>query len=117
MNIIIGFLSGLTASMGLGGGFVLMLYLTIFTDTPQIQAQGINLLFFLPIAVVALILNGKKQLVSWRILPLFCLTGLVGASIGFLVSMWISTDILSKLFAVLVGIVGIKEFFHKSIDK
>jgi uncharacterized membrane protein YfcA len=31
--------------------------------------------------------------------------------------MWISTDILSKLFAVLVGIVGIKEFFHKSIDK
>ena len=44
--IIAGFLSGLIGSMGFGGGGVLIIYLVIFTNTPQIVAQGINLIFF-----------------------------------------------------------------------
>ena len=47
MNILIGLLSGAAASMGLGGGFIFLIYLSAFTDTPQDIAQGANLLFFL----------------------------------------------------------------------
>ena len=47
MNIIIGLLSGAAASMGFGGGFVLIIYLTVFLNIDQITAQGVNLLFFL----------------------------------------------------------------------
>ena len=36
------------SAMGLGGGGVLILYLTLLRDTPQMIAQGVNLLFFLP---------------------------------------------------------------------
>ena len=35
----VGFLSGICASMGIGGGFVLMLYLTLFADFAQKDAQ------------------------------------------------------------------------------
>lgn len=47
---IVAFLTGITASMGLGGGFILVIYLTIFAQMPQLAAQGVNLIFFLPIA-------------------------------------------------------------------
>ena len=44
--IIAGFLSGLIGSMGFGGGGVLIIYLVVFANIPQLQAQGINLIFF-----------------------------------------------------------------------
>ena len=56
MNVFVGLITGAAASMGLGGGFVLLVYLSIFTNTPQDMAQGINLLFFLPIALLSLII-------------------------------------------------------------
>ena len=36
---IVSLLSGLTASLGLGGGFILVIYLTAFVNMSQIQAQ------------------------------------------------------------------------------
>ena len=57
MNIIIGLLSGVAASMGFGGGFVLIIYLTVFLNIDQITAQGVNLLFFLPVALVSIIIE------------------------------------------------------------
>ena len=43
-----GLLSGIIGAMGLGGGAVLIIYLSVFTDMPQLKSQGINLLFFYP---------------------------------------------------------------------
>ena len=40
-----GLLSGIIGAMGLGGGAVLIIYLSVFTDMPQLKSQGINLLF------------------------------------------------------------------------
>ena len=40
MNILVGILTGATASMGLGGGFILLVYLSVFTEIPQDIAQG-----------------------------------------------------------------------------
>ena len=46
------FLTGILASLGLGGGMILILYLTIFAGMAQFEAQGINLIFFIPIALL-----------------------------------------------------------------
>ena len=49
MNIgalLAGLFSGIIGGMGLGGGAVLIIYLTVFKNTEQLRAQGINLLFF-----------------------------------------------------------------------
>lgn len=118
MNIIIGFLSGVAASMGLGGGFILIIYLTIFQNVDQVAAQGINLLFFLPIALISLIIHWKNKLVDWRILPALAFSGAVGVLLGTWLATAISVDLLRKLFAALLIYVGMRELFHKnSSDK
>ena len=56
-----GFLSGVFGAMGLGGGGVLIIYLTGIVNTEQALAQGINLLFFIPCAIVAVFMHAKKS--------------------------------------------------------
>ena len=60
------FLTGVFASMGLGGGMVLIVYLTVFAGFSQLAAQGINLVFFIPIAIISLVLHTKNKLVEWK---------------------------------------------------
>ena len=110
---VVGFLSGLTASMGLGGGMVLLVYLTGILSLSQIEAQGINLVFFLPIALISLIIHSKSHLIDWRVISPALISGAVSAaSVSFLVR-FIDTDLLRKCFAVLIIIVGIKELLYK----
>ncbi|MDD6236950.1 MAG: sulfite exporter TauE/SafE family protein [Clostridiales bacterium] len=110
---IVSFLSGLTASLGLGGGFILVIYLTAFTNLSQIQAQGINLIFFIPIAVLSLILHSKNKLLDKQPLLPAILGGMVGVGIGFVIGNWLGSEWLSKLFAAFIFIVGLKELFHR----
>ena len=51
--IIFGFLSGIVAGMGMGGGTILIPALTLILALDQHAAQGVNMLAFLPAAVVA----------------------------------------------------------------
>ena len=52
-TILAAFFSGLAGSLGLGGGGVLVLYLALALGMSQLKAQGINLLFFIPCAVLS----------------------------------------------------------------
>ena len=115
IEFIVGFFTGITASMGLGGGFILIIYLLNFTDISQLKAQGMNLLFFLPIALVSVILHSKNKLIEWRIIPVCAGFGLLGIGVGFLITKLIDEKILSYIFGVLIIIVGIKEVFHKNL--
>ena len=58
--ILAGFGSAVLASMGMGGGSILILYLTLIAGVPQREAQGVNLLFFLPIGAAALWLHWRQ---------------------------------------------------------
>ncbi len=105
--IIAGFLSGLIGAMGFGGGGVLIIYLVVFAGIPQIVAQGINLIFFIPCAVVATVIYLlKKQIKFKMILPVIAggITGSIFTSyfLGFIKSEW-----LSKAFAVFLIIMGL----------
>ena len=111
VNTIIGFLAAVMASMGLGGGSILLLYLTLFTETSQYSAQGINLLFFIPIAVVALILHSQKKLVRWQTVARAVFWGLLGVLKGFFLGRQIGEDFLRTLFYIFLLIIGIKDLF------
>lgn len=76
MNILVGILTGATASMGLGGGFILLVYLSVFTEIPQDIAQGINLLFFLPIALLSLVIHIKNKLTDLKLVGKYLILGL-----------------------------------------
>lgn len=52
--------TGALSSWGVGGGTLLLLVMTLFLGVDQRTAQGINLLFFLPTAVSALVCHWKN---------------------------------------------------------
>lgn len=116
MEAVIGFLTGVMASMGLGGGFVLVVWLTLFADVGQRAAQGINILFFLPIAFVSLIMHLKNGLVNKALVKKLAAGGLLGASIGTLVSQAIANELLRKLFALFLLAFGLRELFAKKSE-
>lgn len=53
------FASSAVAAMGLGGGTVLLLYLSFFSALSQPQMQAVNLLLFLPAAALSLFFHRK----------------------------------------------------------
>ena len=79
IDILAGILSAIIASMGLGGGGVYIMYLTLLKDTPQINAQGLNLLFFIPCAAVSLIIYIKNKMIKPKAVIPMALGGGVGA--------------------------------------
>ena len=73
-KILVGIISGLVSGMGMGGGTILILCLSLFMGVNQHTAQGANLVFFVPTSVVSIIANIKKKIIKWK-------TGLVVARV------------------------------------
>lgn len=115
--IIAGFLSGLIGSMGFGGGGVLIIYLVVFANIPQLQAQGINLIFFVPCAVLATIIYTiKKQIDYNQILPVI-IGGVIGAIVSSFLLKNINTDYLSKTFAIFLIVMGVSSILRLKKEK
>ncbi len=110
ISIIAGFLSGLIGAMGFGGGGVLIIYLSVFLSLPQLKAQGINLIFFIPCAVVAVIIYAVKKQIDFKAIYPVILGGILGAVSASFILKGIETAWLSKIFAVFLIIMGIKQF-------
>ena len=115
--LLAGLLSGIIGGMGLGGGAVLIIYLTVFRDVEQLKAQGINLLFFIPIALVAVIIYAFKKQIKWRITLPVAAGGIIGAAGGFFLTDIIGGGLTAKLFGGFLIILGIKEIFSKSKNR
>jgi uncharacterized membrane protein YfcA len=123
MNIsalLAGLFSGILGGMGLGGGGILIIYLSLFTETRQLTAQGINLLFFIPIGVLALIIYSFKKQIKWKTVFKFSLWGLLGSATGLYFTDFLGGKITGKIFGGLLVILGIIEIFkrkRKTVDK
>ncbi|MDR0531811.1 MAG: sulfite exporter TauE/SafE family protein [Oscillospiraceae bacterium] len=105
--------AGMLGAMGMGGGGILVIYLTLALGTPQLEAQGMNLLFFLPCAVISMIINGKRKLVDWKQALWIALGGLPAALLGIWLAGWLESKWLSWIFAGFLAVVGLKELFAK----
>lgn len=109
--IIAGFLSGVIGAMGMGGGGVLLIYLTVFAGIGQLEAQGINLLFFLPTGLLAVVMYAAAKRINWRTVFKMWIGGAVGAALGYTAARFIGTDSLQKLFACFLIVFGICQMF------
>ncbi len=106
--------AGLLGAMGMGGGGILVIFLALCTDLPQASCQGINLVFFIPIAVLSVILYSKRGLIKWKIAIPFAVTGVCASVLGAILSNSIADQWLRKGFGVLLLIMGVKELFSKT---
>ena len=108
------FLAAVLGALGMGGGSVLIIYLTAHLGLEQLEAQGINLVFFLPVAALALFFHQKNGLVRWRVaLPCIAL-GLVGVYFGTKLAMHVDPSLLGKLFGGFLLTIGLREVFAKN---
>ncbi len=104
-----GFLSGL----GVGGGSLLMLWLTLVVGIPHPQARVLNLLFFLPTAIIASLFRWKQGALDIKkVLPAI-VTGCISAGIFAWLSLRIDISMLKKLFGVLLLATGLRELLYR----
>lgn len=106
-------ISGLLGSLGMGAGAVLLLYLRVFGGVDQLPAQGINLIFFIPIAILSILLHAKNHLISWKAAGVCIAAGLPCVFLGFWLGNLAGGDLLSNLFAILLLVIGVRELFQK----
>lgn len=111
--IVLGFLAGL----GVGGGSLLMLWLTMAVGMEYADARTVNLLFFLPSALIATLFHRKQGTVKLKkILPAIVF-GCVAAALFTFVGRHINTDLLKKCFGGLLLFTGIRELLYKPKGK
>lgn len=111
VSTLLGFLSGL----GIGGGSLLMLWLTVVLGMDHSAARSMNLLFFLPSALIACIFRWRQGTLNLKKLLPAVIAGCCGAFGFSLLSGWLDLELLRKLFGGLLVATGLRElFFHKN---
>lgn len=104
-----GFLSGL----GVGGGSLLLMWLTLVLDFPQDQARLMNLMFFLPCAAIACLFRWKQGKLNWKISLTAVLAGLAGAWLGVYLTGILDPSVVRKGFGILLLLCGIRELRYR----
>ena len=105
--VLAGIVSGVVAGMGMGGGTLLIPVLIIFFNIAQQQAQGINLLAFIPCAIVSLIIHIKNKLVNFKIgLPIL-FTGIIASVFASILAVNTNSKLLQIMFGVFLLVVGV----------
>lgn len=102
LYLAIAFFSGIFTSMGLGGGTILISFLYLIDFGDQSLLQGINLIFFLAVALISLIFHIKNRLVIFDKTLHLIIFGIIGAVLGSLLSGFLPQDILRRLFGCFI---------------
>lgn len=111
--ILAGTVLGFLAGLGTGGGSLLILWLTLVLNMEQSDARSINLLFFIPAAVVACLFRWKQgKLELKKILPAI-ISGCIAAGVFSWVGNRMDMTLLKKLFGVLLLFTGARELFYR----
>lgn len=111
MEVLIGVISGMITSIGMGGGTILILFLTIFLKVPQHIAQAANLIFFIPTALTTIIVNIKNKNIDFKISINIIIFGIIGAIIGAIISNKIGVRSLRKYFGIFLFCVALHEIY------
>ncbi|MBQ7467105.1 MAG: sulfite exporter TauE/SafE family protein [Clostridia bacterium] len=113
--LLIAVLSGIFAGMGMGGGTFLIPLLTLLMLVPQNIAQSLNLLVFIPMAVINIIIYSKQKLIDfknwWWISVPACLISTLGA----LLASGISSKVLKIIFGAFITLIGVVQIVVLSV--
>ena len=110
MSALAGAVTGVLSGFGVGGGTLLLIYMTAFAGIPQTLAQGINLLYFLPTAATALPAHIKNGYIDRGALLPAILTGLAGTALAAWAATALDVELLHRCFG---GFLIVRELFSK----
>jgi len=117
MSYVFDFAAALLAAaltgMGVGGGGILVLWLTFVMGVEQLSAQGINIVFYICASAASLIVHIKNR--KLPVVPVLIMAGIgaVGAVGGCIVADIIEADLLRRLFGGLLAVAGVVLLFRR----
>ena len=113
ISVIAGTLCGVISGFGIGGGSLLMVWMTAAAALDQHTAQGINLLYFIPTSAGALFFHIKNKMICWRaVIPAAVFGSMTAIGAAWIASS-IDVSVLKKLFGGFLCVVGVREIFMK----
>ncbi len=112
-SLLIGTVFGFLAGLGVGGGSLLMLWLTLVVQMTYFQARTVNLLFFIPTALICSGFRLKQGSLKLRKIWPAILAGILSSAAMSLISKGIDTSLLKKAFGILLLLTGIREVFYR----
>ena len=111
--LLAGFLLGILAGVGVGGGSLLILWLTLVLQMDQGTARAINLMFFICAALSVCVFRWKQGTLKLKkILPAI-LAGCAGAALFSWLGTRLDTHLARKLFGVLLLAAGVRELLYR----
>ena len=111
MEYIIGLIAGIVGGLGMGGGTILILLLTMFLNIGQNIAQGSNVIFFIPTAIAAIIIFIKNKKIKFKLAIPLCIWGLIGTFIGANIAIRLEVSNLRKCFGIFLIIIAIYQSY------
>ena len=117
VTLIISTALGFLAGIGVGGGSLLILWLTLVLGMDQNTARLINLCFFLPSAVISTLYRKRKGSLNIKKLLPGIIAGCISAGLFTVLSKHVSMDLLKKFFGILLLATGIRELLYTSRDQ
>ena len=112
-SIFVGAALGILAGLGVGGGSLLMLWLTMVLGMDHMDARTINLLFFLPCALTATLIRSRQGGVRLKELLPAIIAGCICTAAGTFLSNHMQLECIKKLFGGLLIVTGIRELFYR----
>lgn len=113
LNVLIGAALGFLSGLGVGGGSLLLLWLTLIAGVPQSEARVMNLMFFLPCALVATLFRWRSVKMDKGLLLAAVGAGLAGAWLGNIIGPGLDQELLRKAFGVMFLLCGVRELRYR----
>ena len=110
-----GFCAGILGGMGMGGGAILIPMLTLFFSVDQISAQAINLVAFIPMAIISLIIHIKNKRVETKGLLWIIIPAAACSLSGSLLALAVKGSVLKKCFGGFLILLAVFQFFSDKI--
>jgi uncharacterized protein len=99
---------GAAGLLGVGGGTLLVPFLTLAIGMSQHEAEATSLLVVLPTAVVASIVLHRKGVGNLKVALRFGLLGAGGGVVGALLALALPGHVLRIVFALFLGAVAVR---------
>ena len=113
LPLLVGAATGVLSGFGVGGGTLLLVYMTAFAGVEQRLAQGINLLYFLPAGLLALPAHVKNGYIEKPVLLPAISAGLICAALTAWAATAMEVALLRKFFGAFLIVVGTMELFGR----
>lgn len=111
------FVIAILSGMGVGSAGLLVVYLTMLENVPQLTAQGVNLVFFLFAASAALFVHMLRRKLPLARILLAAAAGMIGALPGVWAAGVLPQGWVRILFGCMLIFSGIRALFAKSGKK